>query len=303
MEEIQWFPGNMARTRRLLGESMPLVDFVIELRDARAPLSSANPELEKLISKSGSKPRLVLLNKASLADRAETQRWVAAIRSGDTSCLAVDCVSGDGINRILPAAKELIGEKVSRDESRGMKKRYRAMIVGIPNVGKSSLTNRLAGKKAAKVENRPGVTLHRQWVPTSIGIDLLDTPGVLWPKIEDPAAGLRLAVTGAIKDDVFDIISVARELCVILASDYPDRLLDRFKIKPEESAEMKGDGPALLDLAGRRRGMLVSGGEVDEERAAKTMLSEFRTGKFGPVTLERAVDEDGEGKEDPDTRA
>ena len=293
MPDIQWFPGNMARTRRLLGESLPLVDFVIELRDARIPSSSANPELKALISKNGTKkPLLVLLNKSSLADKGETAKWLDNIRGDDTSCLAVDCVTGEGINKILPAARSLIGEKVSRDESKGMKKTYRAMIVGIPNVGKSSLTNRLSGKKAAKVENRPGVTLHRQWVSTSIGIDLLDTPGVLWPKIEDPRAGLRLAVTGAVKDDVFDIVSVARELCVVLAADYPDRLLDRFKIKPEESADMSGDGPALLELAGRRRGMLISGGEVDIERAAKTMLSEFRTGKFGRVTLDKAEEKD-----------
>ena len=287
MADIQWFPGNMARTRRLLGESLSLVDFVIELRDARIPSSSANPELRSLIGKNGGKPLLVLLNKASLADKDETAAWIAALRDEGVSCLAVDCVTGEGINSILPAARRLIGDKLRRDEEKGMKKTYRAMIVGIPNVGKSSLTNRLSGKKAAKVENRPGVTLHRQWVATSIGIDLLDTPGVLWPKIEDPRSGLRLAVTGAIKDDVFDIISVARELCVILASDYPDRLLSRFKIKPEESAAMKDDGPALLELAGRRRGMLVSGGEADTERAAKTMLSEFRAGKFGPVTLDR----------------
>ena len=295
-EDIQWFPGNMARTRRLLKESMPLVDFVIEIRDARIPSASANPELEKLIGGSGSKPRLVLLNKASLADRGETSKWLAALRGGDTACLAVDCVSGDGIGRIPSAAKSLIGDKIGRDAEKGMKKTYRAMIVGIPNVGKSSLTNRLSGKKSAKVENRPGVTLHRQWVPTEIGVDLLDTPGVLWPKIEDRDAALRLAITGAIKDDVFDIVTVARELCAILAADYPDRLLSRFKIKPEESASM--DGPALLELAGRRRGMLVSGGEVDVERAAKTMLSEFRTDKFGPLTLEKAEagrngDEDG----------
>lgn len=292
----------MARTRRLLGESIAVVDVVIELRDARIPMSSENPELRKLTLKGGGKPVLVLLNKASLADADETAKWIRYIEKDDgrkVGCLACDCITGEGFGRIVPMIRSLIGEKISRDDDKGMKRTYRAMAVGIPNVGKSSFSNRLAGKKITKVENRPGVTMKRQWVTTKLGLDLLDTPGVLWPNIEDPSAGLKLAVTGAVKDDVFDYILAARELALILARDYPARLEDRFKVSPNEADGLNGE--KLLLLCGRKRGMLILGGEVDEERAAKTLLTEFRTGKLGRITLDRCPD--GKNDENQETSA
>lgn len=281
---IQWFPGHMAKTRRLIAESLPDVDIVLELLDARIPVSSKNPEIKRLV---GGKPTLTLLTKASLADPAVTSRWKSRYAEENTPALFVDCISGYNMNGIAPAVKDVLAGKLGAYESKGMGGRQlRAMVVGIPNVGKSSLINRLAGARKADVENRPGVTLRRQWVTTSIGLELLDMPGVLWPKFDDKTVGENLAMTGAIKDQVLDTEHIACLLCGKLRRLYPELLSERYKlgiIPP--SGEMSDF--ELLELIGRKRGFLVSGGEVNTERTAETLLLEFRAAKIGLMTLER----------------
>lgn len=282
-ETIQWFPGHMAKTRRLIKENLPAVDIVWELRDARVPVSSANPELPKLI---GEKPLITIFTKSSLADEAATRRHLEAARSDGRTVLAVDCLTGEGISAIGNATRSLLSDKISRYEEKGMQgRRLKAMIVGIPNVGKSSLVNRLAKEKKAKVENRPGVTRNRQWVQTSLGIDLMDMPGVLWPKFEDQTVGENLAFTGAIKDDVLDTETLAAKLLVRLLGTAPALLCARYNLgEAEPLREMTA--AELLTLVGRKRGFLLSGGEIDTERAASCVLDEFRAGKIGRITLE-----------------
>ncbi len=279
-ETIQWFPGHMARTRRKIQESLSQVDAVIEIVDARIPQSSRNPELDHWV---GRKPRLIVLNKADLADEAATKRWIAFYESRGIAAIAVDCKSGRGFNGFMPALRRILRELIEKWESKGMNHAIRAMIVGIPNVGKSSFINRLNKGGKAKVEDRPGVTRQNQWFVVE-GAQLLDTPGVLWPKFEDHTVALHLAFTGAIKDQVLDMEEMACELLGILSRSYRDLLTARYKLTddiPEDTWE-------LLQLVARKRGMLVSGGEVDTERAAIMLLDEYRGGKLGRITLEDA---------------
>ena len=281
IKTIQWFPGHMAKTRRAISANLKLVDAVAELIDARTPMSSRNPEIDSLTA---NKPRIVLLNKCDLADANATAAWVNYLKSENVTALAVDCKSGKGLNKLMPTLKAtVLRELMEKRERSGMGGApIRMMILGIPNVGKSSLINRLAGGKRAKVEDRPGVTRTKQWVKLQDNTELLDMPGVLWPKFEDQSAAVRLAFTGAISDDILDIETLAMKLLSSLAENYPQSLTERYKI--ELSPEY--DGLALLEKVGRKRGMVVSGGEINTERAAITVLDEFRSGKLGRITLE-----------------
>lgn len=289
MEEItsvQWFPGHMAKTRRKIKENLAKVDAVAELLDARVPVSSRNPELGSLI---GQKPRLILLNKADAADEGQTRRWIAFYKQQGLAALALDCRSGKGLQQFVPAVRALLQDRIAAWNAKGMTGRpIKVMVVGIPNVGKSSFINRMAGGSRAKVEDRPGVTRGNQWFSIGKGMELLDTPGVLWPKFEDPAVGERLAFIGSIRDTILDTEQLAARLASLLAREYPSMLCTRYKLPSIETE----DGFALLEQIGRKRGMLVSGGEVDLERAAATLLDEFRGGKLGRITLEQP----GEGK-------
>ncbi len=283
-EIIQWFPGHMAKTRREIGENLKNVDFVIELLDARIPKSSENPEISRIC---GDKPRLTLLSRAALADPKYSKEWKAYFAEKGRPCIFYDCITGEGFSEIMPAARALLAEKIERYREKGMAgRRLRAMIVGIPNVGKSSIINKLSGTKSAKVENRPGVTRQKQWIPTNMGFDLLDTPGVLWPKFDDQKIGENLAVTGAIKDDILDIETIAAILVGRLRELYPDKLTARYKLK-EGSLDEEFTNFDVLEKIGRARGFLVSGGEIDTERTAKILLEEFRNGKIGRMTLDR----------------
>ena len=283
---IQWFPGHMAKTRRLMKECLPLVDIIIEILDARIPLSSENPEIAHLI---GNKPRLTVLSKSSLADSNASNTWKNHYTNTGRNCIFIDCITGSGMNDIAPAVREILSEKIDTYQRKGMVGRtLKAMVVGIPNVGKSSLINKLAGLKKAKVEDRPGVTLTKQWVSTSIGIDLLDMPGVLWPKFDDQAVGESLAMTGAIKDQILDLEHIAILLCGKLREMYPDLLSERYKLGDmNQYSEM--ENYELFEMIGRKRGFLISGGEINYERTSNILLDEFRAAKIGRITLERPV--------------
>lgn len=277
---IQWFPGHMTKTKRMIKASLPLVDAVVEILDARVPESSRNPDLQSLIE---GKPRIIILNKCDTADDSSTQKWISWYRNQGIVAIAADCRSGKGLNKFIPAVKQVLADLIQKYESKGMKGRVlHLMVVGIPNVGKSSFINRLAGQKKAKVEDRPGVTRTKQWVKLSEDIELLDMPGVLWPKFEDMSVGEKLAFTGAVKDDVVDIETLACRLLCVLNSLYKNELTTRYKIETTEDE----DGYELLKKVGKARGMLVSGGEINTERAAITVLDEFRGGKLGRITLE-----------------
>lgn len=282
-QAIQWFPGHMAKTRRLITENLKYADAVIEILDARIPYSSRNPEITRLCA---GKPSVILLNKSSLADPKITAFWTQKYTNETTLCIETDCISGYGIQKIAPALRQLCEEKLARYEQKGMSGRpIKAMVVGIPNVGKSSLINKLCGTKKAKVENRPGVTLDKQWVSTNIGIQLLDMPGVLWPKFDERIIGENLAITGAIKDDVLDIETVASALCGRLRRIYPELLMQRYKLNEIPSEEIVNDYD-LLTLIGKKRGHLISGGEVDTERTANMLIDEFRAAKIGKISLD-----------------
>jgi len=283
-QNVQWFPGHMARARRLLQESLPLVDAVVELRDARAPESSRNPEIGAII---GSKPRIVLLNKSDLADDGATRRWLAFLRR-ESPALAVDCRSSRGLSRFAPALQEALRETIDKNTARGMaQKPLRLMVVGIPNVGKSSLINRLAGGARAQTADRPGVTRHNQWYPAGhvrdIPIELLDTPGVLWPKFDDPAVGEKLAFLGSVKDEVFDAETLALRLLEVLRVGYPTRLTERYRLEAPALALPPWE---LLEAVAQRRGMLLPGSVPDSQRAAAMLLDELRTGRLGKLTLD-----------------
>lgn len=280
---INWFPGHMARTRRLIKESLTLVDAVTELKDARIPMSSTNPELNELIE---NKPRIILLNKCDLADERTTSEWISFYESQGFACLAVDCRSGKGLNAYRSTVNKVLKEKIASNAEKGMSgKALRIMVVGIPNTGKSSFINRMAGGGKAKVEDRAGVTRHNKWYVIGNGLELLDTPGVLWPKFDDPEVGYRLAFTGGIKDDILDIEELAVKLLEILAHDYPERLTERYKVT--DFAEMMPY--ELLEYIGRKRGMLISGGEVNTLRAATMLFDELRAGKLGKISFERSL--------------
>ncbi len=281
IKTIQWFPGHMAKTRRAIMANIKLVDAVVEIIDARTPMSSRNPEIDGMTA---NKPRIVLLNKCDLADSNATQAWVNYLKKENVTALAVDCKSGKGLNKLMPTLKStVLKDLMAKRESHGMTGApIRLMILGIPNVGKSSLINRLAGSKRTKVEDRPGVTRTKQWVKLKDNTELLDMPGVLWPKFEDQSVAIRLAFTGAISDDILDIETLAMKLLSYLAEKYPKSLIDRYKIEFDEN----DDGLSLLEKVGKKRGMVISGGEINIERAAITVLDEFRSGKLGCITLE-----------------
>lgn len=283
-EQIQWFPGHMAKTRRMITENLKNVDIVIEILDARIPKSSRNPEIAAMTAQ---KPTILLLNKATLADPTMTKKWCEYYSNEQTVCITTDCVSGMGINKIKEAVNVVLAEKIARYESKGMNgRKLKAMIVGIPNVGKSSLINKICGTKKAKVENRPGVTVDKQWVDTNIGLTLMDMPGVLWPKFDDRLIGENLALTGAIKDKILDIESLAIVLCSRLRKYYPEMLAERYKLGDMKNYE-NHTNLELFETIGKKRGFLISGGEIDYERTANMLLEEFRSAKIGKITLDK----------------
>ena len=283
-ETINWYPGHMKKATRMMEDSLRLVDAVVELRDARIPNSSRNPDVERIV---GSKPRLIVLNRADQADAAATALWKKALTGEGALALEMDCKSGRGVNAFPAAARSLLKEKIERAEAKGqVGKALRFMVLGVPNVGKSSFINRLAGRKAAETSDRPGVTRGKQWITVDQGLLLLDTPGILWPKFEDPEVGMRLAYTGAVKEDVIDTETLACHFIALLAKYYPQTLSERYKLEAPEDA----DGYELLQLAGKKRGYLVSGGEVNTERMAKALMDDYRSGKLGKLTLESPED-------------
>ncbi len=279
MADIQWFPGHMAKTRRMIQSNLSLVDGVVEILDARIPESSRNPEMDRLVK---GKPRMFVLNKADMADDNATVKWLNYYKSKGFTAIKISCKSGNGLKNFLPAVKEqMLSELMARRREKRIENApLRLMIVGIPNAGKSTFINRMAKSKKAKAEDRPGVTRTKQWVKLGDNVEMLDMPGVLWPKFEDQNAARKLAFTGAVKDDILDIEALASLLLENLAVNYPDSLMERYKIDSE------GTGFELLEKLGRKRGMLISGGEVNTERAAITLLDEFRSGKLGNITLE-----------------
>lgn len=281
---IQWYPGHMTKTRRQIEADLKLVDAVCEIVDARIPMSSRNPDIDAIC---GGKPRILVLNRMDLADPEATKKWAAFFREQGMSVIATDCKSRRGISDFTPAVRRACAEKLERDAKRGMNRPLRVMVVGIPNVGKSTLINQISGRKGAKAENRPGVTRGKQWVTVDAGLQLLDTPGILWPKFEDPRVGMMLAYTGAVKENVIDLEELACFLMTLLHKHYPKALLDRYQVEAPEDTP----GWELLEQAGRKRGYLVSGGEVNLERMARVLLDEFRGGKLGKFTLEMPEDQ------------
>ena len=282
-QSIQWFPGHMTKTRRKIQASLKLVDAVAEIIDARIPISSRNPELHKIIE---NKPRIILMNKCDMADPAQTARWVSYYQKQGVLAIPVDCKSGRGLNQFIPKVRELLKDRIAQWEQKGMVNRtIRVMIVGIPNVGKSSFINRMAKQNRAKVEDRPGVTRGNQWFTIVKAFDLLDTPGVLWPKFDDPNVGEKLAFTGAVKDQIVDTEQLAARLLEVLRDEYLSMLVARYKLEKYDLLPLQGY--ELLELVGRKRGMLISGGEIDTERASIMVLDEFRSAKLGKITLEQ----------------
>lgn len=281
---IQWFPGHMAKTRRLIKEQLKLVDAVTMLLDARIPISSLNPEIDEITE---GKPKIVLLNKADLADEKATAEWIKYYNSLGVSALAVDCRTGRGLNAFRPLVREVLKDKIRQNEDKEMKgKTLRIMVIGIPNTGKSSFVNKMGAGGKAKVEDRAGVTRNNQWFVIGGGIELLDTPGVLWPKFDDPDVGDRLAFTGGVKDQILDMEILVCRFLDMMKKNYPERLTERYKItdfEDEQSYE-------ILEMIGRKRGMLISGGEVNTERAAVAVLDEYRAGKLGRITFELPED-------------
>lgn len=276
---IQWYPGHMTKTRRQIEADLKQVDAVCEIVDARIPMSSRNPDIDSICS---NKPRIIVLNRADLADPESTNRWIAWFKSRGFAAIATDCKSRKGISSFQPAVRSVLQEKIQRDAAKGMNRPLRVMIVGIPNVGKSTLINQVSGRKGTKAENRPGVTRGKQWVTVDTGLLLLDTPGILWPKFEDPNVGMKLAYTGAVKENIMDTEELACHLMDVLWRVYPDTVKNRYKI------DMPADTPgyALLEEAGRKRGFLLSRGEINTERMAKVLLDEYRSGKLGLITFE-----------------
>ena len=276
---IHWYPGHMTKTRRQIEADLKQVDAVCEIVDARIPVSSRNPDIDSIC---GAKPRIIVLNRMDLADPNATKKWMAYFKAKGMAVIATDCKTRKGIADFTPAARTACAEKLARDAARGMNRPLRVMVVGIPNVGKSTLINQISGRKGAKAENRPGVTRGKQWVTVDSGLQLLDTPGILWPKFEDPEVGMMLAYTGAVKEGVIDLEELACRLMELLHKFYPNTLLERYKVEAPEGTP----GWELMEMAGRKRGYLISGGEVNTERMSKVLIDEFRSGKLGKFTLE-----------------
>ncbi len=280
---IQWFPGHMTKTRRLLSENLKLVDVVVELLDARIPASSKNPEIDTIIN---TKPRLVILNKADMADAAISKEWAKWYKSKGASVIFADSIKGTGLNQLMDSLKELMKDRLERDKLKGRFFRpIRTMIVGIPNVGKSTFINKIAGKAVAVTGDKPGVTRGKQWIRLNPEIELLDTPGILWPKFEDQSTALNLAFTGAIKDDIMDITEVAAALAEKLASNYQSPFEQRFKLQDIKALT----GYQLLEAAGKKRGCIVPGGGIDLRRISIILLDEYRGGKIGKISLEKPI--------------
>lgn len=280
---IQWYPGHMTKTRRQIEADLKLVDAVCEIVDARIPISSRNPDIDSICA---NKPRIAVLNRSDLADWETTKAWMQYFRSHGFAAIATDCKSRKGVSDFLPAIRSVLREKIERNAARGMNKPLRIMIVGIPNVGKSTFINQISGRKGAKAENRPGVTRGKQWVTVDSGLLLLDTPGILWPKFEDPEVGMMLAYTGAVKENVIDTEELACHLIQRLWRYYPQVIRDRYKVDMPEDTP----GYMLLEEAGRKRGFLLARGEIHTERMAKVLLDEYRSGKLGAFTLEKPED-------------
>ncbi len=284
-QTVQWFPGHMARTRRQIKESLPLVDAVTELLDARCPISSRNPELNDII---GNKPHIVLLNKCDMADAAKTSAFQQYFNAGGEYALAVDCRSGKGLRAYPELVREVLKDRIAANRERGMAGRaLRIMVVGIPNTGKSSFINRMAGRSRAKVADKPGVTRQNQWFAIGSGIELLDTPGVLWPKFEDERVGNTLAFIGSVKDEVLDSETLAFRLIEFLQHAYPGALEQRYKLERTQAMETL----ELFDQIGQKRGMLLRGGEIDYERVSNMLLDEFRSGLLGRITVDSIPEE------------
>ncbi len=293
--DIQWYPGHMTKTRRQIEADLKHVDIVVEIVDARIPLSSRNPDIDAIC---GAKPRLIILNRADQADPRMNQVWADCFtRRQGVMAVTADARSGSGVSRMVPAARQVLGEQIARWKEKGLVGRpIRAMVVGVPNVGKSTFINKVAGRKSARAADRPGVTRGKQWVHADASLDLLDTPGILWPKLGDRQAGLNLAFTGAVKDEILDTETLGCHLMAFLAEHYPEALKAGYKLpalpEREEGENDVAFGYRLLETAGRRRGFLVSGGEIDTERMAKILLDEFRSGKLGRFTLEAPPEEE-----------
>jgi ribosome biogenesis GTPase A len=285
---IQWYPGHMTKTKRMIQENLKMVDLVVEIIDARIPLASRNPDIDSLVE---GKPRMIVLNRADQADPAMNQKWSDYFRAQGWSVLQTDCKTGTGVKQFSPVVKSILKEQIAKWEEKGMLGRpVRVMVVGVPNVGKSTFINKIANRKSAIAQNRPGVTRGKQWVNVDEGLDLLDTPGILWPKFEDPTVGMYLAFTGAVKDTILDIETLANYLMKLLATRYPKALEERYKLEvPEEF-----DSWELMEQAGRKRGFLISGGEVDTERMSRILLEEFRSGKLGRFTIEMPPEKAGD---------
>lgn len=277
---INWFPGHMKKTQREIKENLKVVDAVIEIRDARIPKSSANPDIDKLV---GNKPRLILLNKSDLTESKVTREWMKSLTKDNVKVLEVNCLKGSGLQKIKPALNELLKEKHDRLREKGLKTiMTRVMVVGIPNVGKSTFINKMARNNIAQTGDRPGVTKSKRWIKTSMDVEMLDTPGVLWPKFEDDETALNLAFTGAIKDEIMDIEDLAYRLVERLQKYYPDELMERYKI------DTIYDNPLeTLDAIAIKRGAIMKGREIDYNRIAVILLDEFRGGKIGKISLER----------------
>ena len=280
---IQWYPGHMTKTRRQIEADLKQVDAVCEIVDARIPISSRNPDIDSICS---TKPRIMILNRMDLADPDATNRWAQYYRNRGWAAVQTDCKSRKGINNFTPAVRQVLHEKLERDAARGMNRPLRVMVVGIPNVGKSTLINQISGRKGAKAENRPGVTRGKQWVTVDGGLLLLDTPGILWPKFDDANVGMMLAYTGAVKEGILDIEELSSFLMELLWKRYPQAVKDRYGIE----AEPDTPGYELLQLAGKKRGFLLARGEINTERMAKVLLDEYRSGKLGRFTLELPED-------------
>lgn len=282
MQNIQWFPGHMTKTKRKIQESLKLVDAVAEIIDARIPVSSRNPDLDSIIQ---NKPRVVLMNKCDMADSASTQKWINYYKGKGIPALPVDCKSGKGLNKFAPAVNDVLKERIEKLKAKGMvNPTIRVMIVGIPNVGKSTFINRISKNNRAKAEDKPGVTRGNQWFTIKKGFEVLDTPGVLWPKFEDKIVGERLAFTGAVKDQIMDTELLAIRLLDFLKIAKNPLFMERFKLQNTDVEYI--ESYELLEVIGRKRGMLISGGEIDTERASIMLLDEYRSGKLGKYTFE-----------------
>ncbi len=284
LNSIQWFPGHMTKTKRKIESSLKLIDAAAVLLDARVPYSSCNPDLRSILN---NKPRIVVLNKCDMADSTETAKWLSVFKNNNINAIALDCKTGKGINTFIPAVKNVLSDRIKLWESKGMAGRtIKVMVVGIPNVGKSSFINRMSKQNRARVEDRPGVTRGNQWFSVGNGFELLDTPGVLWPKFDDKSVGEKLAFIGSVKDDVVDTEHLAGRLLEFLRDNYPSAICARYKMNESDIIGVEGYG--ILETIGRKRGMLISGGEINTERAAITVLDEFRNATLGKITLDRA---------------